>query len=105
MKPLLLIAGVAAALVFFAGPSWGADPAPPAGPVTTPAPVTPDVTYQYPFQDPSLPTEQRIDNLLSLMTIDEKIACLSTNTRVPRLGINGTGHAEGLHGLSFAGPR
>ena len=30
---------------------------------------------------PSLPTEQRIDNLLSLMTIDEKIDCLGTKYR------------------------
>ena len=28
---------------------------------------------KYPFDDPSLPMEKRIDNLLSLMTIDEKI--------------------------------
>jgi beta-glucosidase len=27
---------------------------------------------QYPFQDPKLDTEKRIDNLLSLMTLDEK---------------------------------
>ena len=35
---------------------------------------------RYPFNDPSLPMEKRIDNLLSLMTIDEKINCLSTDT-------------------------
>src|ERR1035438_8670169 len=34
----------------------------------------------YPFNDPDLPVEKRIDNLLSLMTIDEKVACLGTNT-------------------------
>ena len=32
---------------------------------------------QYPFQNPDLPTEQRVDNILSLMTPDEKIAALS----------------------------
>ena len=31
---------------------------------------------QYPFQNPDLPIEERIDNLLSLMTIDEKIGAL-----------------------------
>lgn len=61
--------------------------------------------YQYPFQDPSRPAEERITNLISLLTLDEKIACLSTRTAVPRLGITGTNHAEGLHGLSLAGPR
>ncbi len=61
--------------------------------------------FQYPFQDPRQPAEERITNLISLMTLDEKIACLSTHTSVPRLGITGTNHAEGLHGLSLAGPR
>ena len=37
-----------------------------------------------------LPAEKRIDNILSLMTLDEKIACLSTNPSVPRLDIRGT---------------
>ena len=59
--------------------------------------------YQYPFQNPELDTEKRIDNLLSLMTLDEKIAALSTNPSVPRLGVKGTGHVEGLHGLAMGG--
>src|SRR5665647_3786685 len=58
----------------------------------------------YPFQDPNLPTEQRVANIISLMTLDEKIACLGTNPNVPRLGIRGTGHSEGLHGLALGGP-
>jgi beta-glucosidase len=53
----------------------------------------------YPFNDPSLPMEKRIDNLLSLMTIDEKINCLSTNTGVPRLGVMNYGSSEGIHGV------
>jgi beta-glucosidase len=52
-----------------------------------------------PFNDPSLPTEKRINNLLSLMTIDEKIDCLSTNTGVPRLGVKSYGSSEGIHGI------
>jgi beta-glucosidase len=60
--------------------------------------------YQYPFQDPELPTEQRIDNIISLMTLEEKITCLGTNPSVPRLGIQGSGHVEGLHGLARGGP-
>ena len=59
---------------------------------------------QYPFQNPDLPIEQRIDNILSLMTIDEKIECLDTNPSVPRLGIKASGHVEGIHGLSQGGP-
>ena len=53
----------------------------------------------YPFDDASLPAEQRIDNLLSLMTIDEKIDCLGTITGVPRLGVPNIGSSEGIHGV------
>jgi beta-glucosidase len=51
------------------------------------------------FRDPALPMEKRIDNLLSLMTIDEKINCLGTNTGVPRLGVMSYGNSEGIHGV------
>lgn len=61
-------------------------------------------SYQYPFQDPDLPQEQRISNLLSLMTIEEKISCLGTDPSVPRLGVKGSGHVEGIHGLTQGGP-
>jgi beta-glucosidase len=53
----------------------------------------------YPFQDPSLPLEKRVDNILSLMTLEEKIACLEMNSGVPRLHIPNAGWSEGLHGL------
>src|SRR5271155_1034503 len=52
-----------------------------------------------PFNDPTLPMEKRIDNLLSLMTIDEKIDCLGTRTGVPRLGVPNMGSSEGIHGI------
>jgi beta-glucosidase len=60
--------------------------------------------YQYPFQNPKLPIEERVNNIVSLMNQEEKIACLGTNPSVPRLGIRGTGHVEGLHGLALGGP-
>jgi beta-glucosidase len=60
--------------------------------------------YQYPFQNPALPAEERITNLLSLMTLEEKVACLGTNPSVPRLGVKAAGHMEGLHGLAVGGP-
>jgi len=60
--------------------------------------------YKYPFQNPDLPTEDRITNLLSLMTLEEKVNCLSTNPTVARLGVKGTGHVEGLHGLAMGLP-
>ena len=43
--------------------------------------------------------EKRIDNLLSQMTLDEKIDCLGTRTGVPRLGVPNFGSSEGIHGV------
>ncbi|HWI90155.1 MAG TPA: glycoside hydrolase family 3 C-terminal domain-containing protein [Flavisolibacter sp.] len=60
--------------------------------------------YQYPFQNPDLNIEKRIDNIISLLTLEEKISCLSTNPSIPRLGIKGTGHIEGLHGVALGIP-
>jgi len=56
---------------------------------------------EYPFQDYTLETGKRIDNIISLLNLDEKINCLGTNPTVERLGIKGTGHVEGLHGLAL----
>ncbi|MGC1718115.1 MAG: hypothetical protein WA746_03945 [Isosphaeraceae bacterium] len=60
--------------------------------------------YQYPFQNPDQPLEERVNNVVSLMTMDEKIACLSSRPGVPRLGIRNMGHCEGLHGMAQGGP-
>lgn len=58
----------------------------------------------YPFQDTRLKEEERINNLISLMTPDEKLNCLSPRLSIPRLGIKGTHTVEGLHGLAYSGP-
>ena len=58
----------------------------------------------YSFRDVKLSEDTRIRNLISLMTLDEKIGCLSTRIAVPRLGIKGTRTIEGLHGLAYSGP-
>ncbi len=60
--------------------------------------------YKYSFQNPNVPIEARVNNILSLMTVEEKIAALSTDPDVPRLGIVGSGHLEGLHGVALGGP-
>lgn len=59
---------------------------------------------KYPFQDPKLPEKERIDNLISLMNLDEKLSCLSTRLSVPRLGVKGTRTIEGLHGAAYSDP-
>ncbi len=61
-------------------------------------------SQNYPFQDTNLKEDDRIRNLISLMTPDEKISCLSTRISVPRLGVSGTRTIEGLHGLAYSGP-
>ena len=64
--------------------------------------VTAQTTF--PFQKTSLSDDSRINNLLLLMTLDEKVNALSTNLGIPRLGIRNTGHSEGLHGMALGGP-
>jgi len=66
--------------------------------------ASPPSQYQYPFQNPALQIEERIDSIISLLTLDEKIACLGTDPSVPRLGIKGSHHVEGIHGLAQGGP-
>jgi beta-glucosidase len=62
------------------------------------------IAQTYPFQNTKLSEKERIDNLISLMTLDEKVSCLSTRIAVPRLGVKGTRTVEGLHGLAYSGP-
>ena len=69
---------------------------------------------QYAFQNPDLPVEERITNLLSLLTMQEKIDFLGTSLNLKRLGIHTQGDVptipgsggqfEGLHGLAVGGP-
>jgi beta-glucosidase len=58
----------------------------------------------YPFQNPDMPIEERVSNIVSLMTLDEKIAFLSQSPGVERLGIKRMSHVEGLHGLAQGTP-
>jgi beta-glucosidase len=53
----------------------------------------------HPFRNPALSAEARIDNILSLMTVEEKIDMLGTDTSVKRLGIPSFGSSEGIHGV------
>jgi len=59
----------------------------------------------YPFQNTDFSDDERLDNLISLMTLEEKIDHLSPRlTGIPRLGVKGTRIVEGLHGLALSGP-
>ena len=60
--------------------------------------------YEFPFQNPSLPLEQRADDVVSRMTLEEKIAAFA-NPAVKRRDIPGLGSAEGIHQVVLrAGP-
>ena len=56
------------------------------------------------FRDTTLPDSVRIQNLLSQLTLDEKVLLMSDHPRIPRLGIVFSGQVEGLHGLALGGP-
>lgn len=58
-----------------------------------------------PFRNTKLPVGQRIENLLSLLTVDEKIGMMMDNSKaVPRLCIPAYGWwNEALHGVARAG--
>ena len=71
-------------------------------------PLKAPIESAYPFRNAGLPMEQRITDLLSHMTLEEKIACLGTKTAVPRLGVKSFGSSEGIHGVvqrgEYSGP-
>ena len=70
----------------------------------SPACASDPADYPYPFWDPCLPREERLTNLLSLLTIDEKLSLLASNhVSVPRLSLPGASlGTEALHGLGIA---
>jgi beta-glucosidase len=60
---------------------------------------------KYPFQDPALDPEKRIDNAISLLTLEEKIAGLgASGVESARLGIPKMNIGEALSGVVLGGP-
>jgi beta-glucosidase len=57
-----------------------------------------------PFQDPDRPAEERITDLIGRMTLEEKITSMAGRAAVPRLGVQGSPHIEGYHGVAQGGP-
>ena len=60
--------------------------------------------YEHAYQNPDLPLEERVNDFVSLMTLKEKVAFLSSRPGLPRLGLRPMGQMEGLHGLATGGP-
>jgi beta-glucosidase len=59
----------------------------------------------FPFQDPALPIDQRVADLVGRMTLEEKASQLTNRTRaIPRLGVPEYNlWSEALHGVAGQG--
>ena len=64
-----------------------------------------EIQYDYPFQNPGLPIDERIDDLVSQLTLEEKASLMLYNSpAVERLGIpEYNWWNECLHGVARAG--
>ena len=62
-------------------------------------------TYQYPFQNPGLSVDERVHDLVSRMTLDEKVTQFFNHAdAIPRLGVPAYDYwNECLHGVARAG--
>jgi beta-glucosidase len=58
----------------------------------------------YPFRDTKLADDQRIDDLLGRLTLEEKLQLFTGPVKIQRLGLAISGQVEGLHGLALGGP-
>ena len=61
----------------------------------------PKQTYEYPFQNPRLSVDQRVENLISLLTPEEKVGLMmNKSVSVDRLGIPSYNWwSEACHGV------
>ena len=57
---------------------------------------------EYPFHNTALSEDERLDNAVSLMTVEEKLATV-VGQGVPRLGIANPGATEAIHGIVRGG--
>src|SRR5215204_5686521 len=62
-------------------------------------------TQSPPYKDPSLPIDRRVDDLVSRMTLEEKVSqMMNAAPAIPRLGIpEYDWWNEALHGVAFSG--
>lgn len=58
----------------------------------------------YPFRNPNLSDDARMEDLLNRLTLNEKMALMSGRPSIPRLHLALSGETEGLHGLALGGP-
>lgn len=60
---------------------------------------------KYPFQNPDLPLEERVNDLVSRFTLEEKVQLMCQyQAEIPRLGVKKYKHGtEGAHGVAWLG--
>jgi beta-glucosidase len=77
----------------------------PNNPKTGDSQTLPDTLANIPFRNPDLPIDQRVDDLVSRMTLDEKIGqMMNAAPAIPRLGVpEYNWWNECLHGVARAG--
>ena len=66
--------------------------------------VTAASAQNYDFQNTKLKDDKRVELFLKHLTLDEKMAWMSTMTATERLGMPKLSCYEGLHGLALGGP-
>jgi len=73
--------------------------------LTLPLHAQQEASAQAPYMNPALPLEQRVDDLIGRMTLEEKVAQMRDHAAaIPRLGVpKYDWWNEGLHGVAFAG--
>lgn len=61
--------------------------------------------FQFPFQNPDLPLEERVNDLVSRFTLEEKVQLMCQyQAEIPRLGVKKYKHGtEGAHGVAWLG--
>jgi len=76
--------------------AWVAFPVPAQSPATAQA---------FPYMNPALPLDQRVDDVIGRMTLEEKVSQMRDHAvAIPRLGVpKYDWWNEGLHGVAFAG--
>ncbi len=65
----------------------------------------PATAHALPYMNPALPLDQRVDDLIARMTLEEKVSQMRDHApAIPRLGVpKYDWWNEGLHGVAFAG--